>query len=179
MKKIFFVLSAFFLLASPVLAGGWDDELYPPPQRLTNDQASMGVEYANDRLAVVNEEQEPGILRKTSGFALGVLNTAQKVVTTPVVSIFGQIFGRDKSAETVTETPRPDTSADESWAKLDLDSVPDFSLKVKAKPVFYSESEKIEGMRLANTTTSEKKGLENRMLKVQILMQEFVSPDEK
>lgn len=182
MKKTIFVLSAFFLVVSPVLAGGLEEDFLPADQGLTLNQESKGVVFASDYQEVVNEDQEPGILGKIGGLASNTLNTAQRFVETPFkvsFKVFGQIFGRNNTADTAKETLKPEAPKSDEWVKLDPESVPDFSLKMKLDPGGYSVFEKSEGRRLANMSTAEKKGLGNRMLKVQILLQDIVSTDEQ
>ncbi len=182
MKKNLFILSAIFLVASPVLAEGWEESLYPTDLSLINkSQESEGIQFASDQLDMVNKEREPGFLGKLGkigGFAVSTLNTAKKGLETPIVFL-GQFIGRNKSASTASDAPKLTLQESEPWVKLDLDSTPDFSLKVNAQPVPYSVFEKSEGKRLANIATSEKKGQDNRMMKIQILLQDIVSTDEK
>ncbi len=174
MKKTFFILSAIFLIASPVLAGSWDETFYPADQSLIfKSQKSVGMQFAADRQEMMSEKREPGFIRKIGGLA-------SRVVEAPV-KFFGLFIGRDKSTEAVTETSQlvlQESEPSEPWMKLDLNSAPDFSLSLDPNVGGYSVFEKSAGQDLVGMNTAEKEGLGNRMMKVQILLQHIIFTDE-
>lgn len=177
MKKTLFVLSAIFLLASPVLAGGWEETLLPPDQSVT----IKSEDFESVREEMVAEEPEKGFLGKIEGFAASTFSTAKEVLVTPLKAV-GQFISGGKQAkptETASDTPTLTLKENEPWVKLDPSLAPDFSLKLNTKLDPNSLSGKREEKRLANINTSEKQGLGNKMLKVQILLQDIVSTDEK
>jgi hypothetical protein len=177
MKKTLFVLSATFLLASPVLAGGWEEKLLPLDQSLT----IKSEDFERVRKEMVAEEPEKGFLRRIEGFAVSTISTAKEVLVTPLKAVGQFISGGKpaKPAEIVSDTPTLTLQESEPGVKLDPSLAPDFSLKLNTKLDPNSLSGKSEEKRLANINTSEKQGLGNKMLKVQILLQDIVSTDEK
>jgi hypothetical protein len=179
MKKTLFVLSAFFLVASPVLAGGLEEAFLPADQGLTLNQKSQGVVFASDYLdEVVNEDQKPGLLRKFGDLASNTLNSGLNLVKAPL-KVVGRIFDWNGPVSDAPETAKIEGPQTETWTKLDPSSMPDLTLKMKDYPGGYTVDEKSEGHRLANISTTEKQGLGNKILKVQILLQDIVSTDEK
>lgn len=176
MKKTLFVLSAIFLVASPVLATGWEETLLPPDQSVTINSE----DFERVRKEMVAEEPATGLLGKIEGLAASTISTAKEVLVTPL-KVVGQFIGRKqaKSTETIPDTPTLTLKVSDPWEKLDPGLAPDFSLKLNTKLDPNSLSGKSEEKRLANINTSEKQGLGNKMLKVQILLQDIVSTDEQ
>jgi hypothetical protein len=186
MRKTLFLLSLFLLVATPVLAAGWEETFYPQQEGLAVTATQHeGIDFAADRVEMVQEKASPGLFSRIGGFAV---SSVQKVVETPV-KLFGLIVGRKEKTEEVSiEVPREKQTSTQQVSTLDLNNVPNFQLDYDPYPG-YTWFEKNKGMQLANTpieeqtadesSTPRRRGLGNAMLKAQILLQEIVSIDEK
>ncbi|GMV65787.1 MAG: hypothetical protein H3C63_16815 [Candidatus Omnitrophica bacterium] len=192
MKQIISVLALFVLITGPVLAQDWEDSFYPPSDKLSITATEFeGVEFATDRLELMNESSsdEPGLLGRIGGFAV---NSVQTVVETPV-KFLSHIIGRkpknqaSSDGQVAAATPAP--LIERQQEAPGIEGLPATSLELKARPAYYSIFEKSEGLKLANTGTLDdsdqkspvpkNKGLKNKMVGIQILLQDIIFTDEK
>lgn len=190
MKQFISVLALLVFITGPVLAEDWEQSFYQSGEQLKITATEFeGVEFATDRLELMNESSEPGLLGRIGGIAI---NSVQTVVETPVKFLSHIIGRKDKEQKSnddqvVVAPPAPVQAP--QFDSLDIDRLPSTSLVLNARPAYYSIFEKSEGLKLANTGTLDdsdskspvpkNKGLKNKMIGIQILLQDIIFTDEK